>query len=207
MKSVDVSAGSRGTPAAIAAASRRSQHSTIALRGVPRPSADRWASASAVIAVATSSSTSKSINVGGRRRRDQRNFGRCRHAYRRNTANRIATHTKKTTSRPTPMAGGTFHGSDSTVAVDTTESGAVVVTGAAGLRKSEPSVNFTLPAVATATNNTATTVPVNAASTARRSTAEGYYHGPTGRSEHGEQGVARQHVRSRGTHVAGDLGV
>ena len=52
MKSVDVSAGSRGTPAAVAAASSLSQHSTIALRGVPRPSADRWASASAVMAVA-----------------------------------------------------------------------------------------------------------------------------------------------------------
>ena len=60
MSSAEVSAGSRRTPAATTAASRRSQHSTMALRGEPRRNASRCASASAVIAAATSSRTSNS---------------------------------------------------------------------------------------------------------------------------------------------------
>ncbi len=43
----------------------------------------------------------------------------------------------------------------------------------------EGSANSTLPAVATATNSTATIVPVTVASAARRSTAAGYYPAPT----------------------------
>ena len=95
VNSVAVSAGSRRPPATTTAASSRSQHSTIALRGNPWRSAARWASASAAIVAAMSSSTSKSAER--RRRRRQRSRGRWRQAKMRTSTATLVSNTAKIT--------------------------------------------------------------------------------------------------------------